>query len=81
MTPYPQSFTPEVGKVYHNHGGGDFKCTHVFAYRRAAEMQNIRSGWTLVAHGIRQYTDGSIEWDYSTDGTFKTVDGGEVMHA
>ena len=31
---------------------------------------NIASGWTLSAHGIVRYEDGTIEWDYSKGGCF-----------
>ena len=64
---YPDLITPVVGQVYHNHGGGDYRCTEVIDDRRAV-MVRLHDHWTLIAHGVRQYEDGAIEWDYSTDG-------------
>ena len=29
------------------------------------------SGWTFKAHGLGMYSDGRIDWDYSTGGRFK----------
>lgn len=61
-------FYPEVGATYRNAGGGTFICTG--ASGTDAWMTNIKSGWHFKAHGCRIYFDGSIEWDYSTDGHF-----------
>ncbi len=36
----------------------------------AARMQNTASGWMLLAHGTQMYPDGTIEWNYSTEGHF-----------
>lgn len=33
-----------------------------------AEMQRVSDGWTLKAHNVYLYPDGSIEWDFSTEG-------------
>lgn len=62
-------FCPEVGATYRNAGGGVFLCER--ANGTDAWMTNIKSGWHFKAHGFRVYFDGSIEWDYSTDGCFK----------
>lgn len=61
-------FWPEVGKTYRNAGGGSFRCEQ--ANGTEAWMTNVKSGWHFKAHGCRIYFDGSIEWDYSTDGNF-----------
>lgn len=61
-------FCPEVGKTYRNAGGGSFRCER--ADGTEAWMTNAKSGWHFKAHGCRAYFDGSIEWDYSTDGDF-----------
>lgn len=58
--------SPEVGKTYKNRNGSDYIC-------KAADFENttmerIKDGWTLIAHGVCQYEDGTIEWDYSTNG-------------
>lgn len=65
---YPQLFTPVAGETYRNHGGGEFRCLEVSL--NMATFVNVKSGWTLNAHGVRKYSDGSIEWDYSTNGRF-----------
>ncbi len=71
----PQRFTPEVGKTYQNRGGGTFRCTYVSKGDTVepssnAGMVNVASGWTMLCHGLVQYPDGTIEWDYSTGGHF-----------
>ena len=35
------------------------------------ELQSVYSGWTFTAHGTRIYSDGSIGWDFSTNGRFE----------
>lgn len=61
-------FCPEEGKTYRNAGGGTYRCER--AYGTTARMVNTKSGWEFIAHGCRIYFDGSIEWDYSTQGAF-----------
>lgn len=76
---------PEVGKVYANRGGGQFRCIAPaddgpMFYNAAGGFsnssgvfQNIKSGWTFTAKGIIQYIDGTIEWDRSINGRFEEV--------
>lgn len=45
-----------------------FRCLHITS--DGAIVKNIKSRWTCFAHVITMYEDGSIEWDYSTDGSF-----------
>ncbi len=59
---------PEVGKHYRNRGGGTFRC--LSNGQGYSITQNTASGWTFDAYGIREYADGSIEWDYSLNGFF-----------
>lgn len=33
-----------------------------------AQMRRTSDGWTLTAHGLIRYEDGTIEWNYSTGG-------------
>lgn len=61
--------TPVQGKVYKNKGGGEFLC--IQSLEENAIMKNTASGWTFKAHGIIQYDDGTIEWDYSTGGHYE----------
>ena len=66
----PQRITPVGGKVYENAGGGRYLCTSHWSSCESSRFMNIDSGWELTAHGIVQYEDGTIEWDYSTGGGF-----------
>lgn len=71
------NFVPLMLKVYHNKGGGDFKCIGTGVSNRGSygyRMQNIKSGWTFLAHGIVQYENGDIEWDFSTGGEFLPIE-------
>lgn len=63
-------FRPIKGCVYENAGGGTFKCLGNDWLNNASTFVNVRSGWTFIAHGIGQYIDNKIDWDYSTDGYF-----------
>lgn len=64
----PQLIQPEIGKTYDNHGGGQYRCLR--SSRNGATFINTKSSWKFQAWGIRQYKDGTIEWDYSTGGVF-----------
>lgn len=64
-------YDPETGEKYQAHGGGEFVCLD--ARGRNAIMQNLKSGWTFLAHQVHVYKDGSIDWNWSTGGTFKEV--------
>lgn len=70
-------FTPQPETGYRNQGGGIFDCigTPDPEHADAVLMRNRASGWTFYAHGIGIYDDGSIDWDYSTDGHFESVRG------
>lgn len=59
----------QEGKIYKNKGGGEFKCLTSLSH--GAWLQNVKSGWFFQAHVVTKYEDGSIEWDYSTDGRFE----------
>ena len=53
-------------------GGGSYLCKRSRG-SESARMVNVKSGWDFIAHGLRRYFDGSIEWDYSTGGCFGEV--------
>lgn len=55
------------GCSYTNHNGSDYLCISI-PDENSAVMQRAKDRWTLVAHGIKMYGDGTIEWDYSTGG-------------
>lgn len=59
----------EIGKTYANKGGGTFRCLR-YEGNNSYKMVNVLSGWTFYAHNITMYSNGSIEWDYSTGGYF-----------
>lgn len=59
--------TPETGTIYLNHNGNEYLCTKVNE-DGSAIMERLKDGWTLTAHGVCQYEDGTIEWDYSSGG-------------
>lgn len=69
-------FTPEIGKVYKNAGGGEFMCVYGSYPTGSPPTQekawfiNVKSHWMFLAHWIHIYSDGSIDWDYSKQGTF-----------
>ena len=71
---YPDLITPVVSQVYHNHGGADYRCAEVLDGGRAV-MVRLHDNWTLIAHSIRQYSNGDIEWDWSTDGHWPSTEG------
>lgn len=60
-------FTPTEGEVYELRTGGRYRCEQVKA-PGCAVMERENDGWNLVAHGLMQNPDGTIEWDYSTGG-------------
>ena len=68
-----QSFEPAAGETYRNVSGGSYRCLRAGHGSSSAMMVNVKSGWTFIAHGLRRYFDGCIEWDYSTDGCFGEV--------
>lgn len=64
---YPERIIPREGVTYRNRGGGTYRCVRRVDDGTAA-MVREPDGWTFDAHGVRQYRDGTIEWDYSTGG-------------
>lgn len=76
----PTRFIPETGTIYENAGGGKYLCKGARVYTSEARMQNTVSGWTCIAHGIVRYDDGTIEWDYSTDGHFEDIEKAEIRN-
>ena len=78
-----QYIVPVIGHTYLNRNGGEYRCTGNMFYENEERMQRalslgehwasmvrVKDGWSLTAHGIIQYADGTIEWNYSTDGHF-----------
>ena len=68
----------KLGEVYTNRNGDQYIVKKT-TYSKTI-MERISDGWTLVAHVVKMYPDGTIEWDYSTGGhwpekSFKVVGG------
>jgi len=74
---------PVVGQIYTNRNGCGYRCTGNHTYlceeteqrslalgEHVAGMERVSDGWELSAHGVIQYEDGTIEWNYSTGGHF-----------
>ena len=78
-----QYIVPIVGQIYTNRNGGEYRCTGNLFYENDAQrqrsvslgehvsyMERVKDGWRLTAHGVIEYEDGTIEWNYSTGGHF-----------
>lgn len=66
-------FKPEAGTIYLNKSGETFLCLSTWegpkiGREMTAEFERQPDGWRLIAHGVAQFADGTIEWDYSTEG-------------
>ena len=67
-----QYIIPVVGQIYHNRGGGEYRCTGNRLYmsdeqqRRALSLGDHAAYMERVKDGVIQYGDGTIEWNYST---------------
>lgn len=59
--------TPILGAVYRNRNGSEYRCKATLS-DHSAIMERVTDNWTIIAHGIQQYHDRSIEWNYSTGG-------------
>lgn len=65
---------PVPGKTYTLRGGGEYRCLRIVnedaKHPRdcSARMIRDKDGWTLTVHGLQQNPDGTVEWDYSTQG-------------
>lgn len=65
---------PEEGVIYTNRYGGEYLCIKVLDDRRAVMRRTI-TGWTCTVHGVKQFEDDTIEWDYSTNGHWCWMEG------
>ncbi|WNX85814.1 hypothetical protein RWV98_05965 [Agathobaculum sp. NTUH-O15-33] len=70
-------FALATGKVYTNHNGSDYLCKTV-REPGCYVMERVKDGWTLEAHVITMYPDGTIEWDYSTGGHWPSSERSET---
>ena len=70
----------EPRKLYELHTGNEnrhgkvLECIRVInndSYSEyTARIRSTITGWTMTVHGTNVYPDGSIDWDFSTDGFF-----------
>ena len=64
-------FTPSAGETFTLKDSNQiYKCIKTTGIQTAI-MQNKETRWTLEAHGLAYYEDGSIDWDFSTGGHFE----------
>lgn len=62
---------PQEGVVYENRNGRRYLCVSSPTEKdtdEGATMQRVSDGWTLKAHNVYLYPDGTVEWDFSTGG-------------
>ena len=65
------------------HNGGEFQCIGDTSYfdslgnlkmivpqEHCGLFERVSDGWRLFAHGVLQYEDGTVEWNYSTNGHY-----------
>lgn len=64
---YPNMITPAEGEYYLNRNGSAYRCLQQVGPHDAV-LERIFDRWTLTAHGMRQYDDGIIVWDWSSGG-------------
>lgn len=76
----------EVGSLYRLHDREErcLECLRVIhddAYSKySAQIRSTISGWTMFVHGTNIYEDGSIDWDFSTNGYWTDKDENGVLH-
>lgn len=76
----------KVGSLYrlHDRDGYILECIRLlpddFYSPFSARVRSTVTGWTMDIHGVNQYEDGSIDWDYSTNGFFTDKDESGVLH-
>lgn len=74
--------TPEIGKEYEHKISGTFRCLSIDnemslslngVSGKSAVLQNTETGWTFLAHGVNMYENGTIDWEFSTQGRFERL--------
>ena len=71
----------EVGSLYklHDRDGYVLECLRVMSddyySPYSARVRSTITGWTMDIHGVNMYEDGSIDWDFSTNGYFTIKEG------
>ena len=72
----------KVGELYElhtdrqDHKGTVLECLRIltddYYSPYSAVVRSTITGWTMMVHGTNIYEDGSIDWDFSTNGYFST---------
>lgn len=80
----------DIGKMYELHTGNDDhhgkvlecigRCYNDEYSKYTCWIRSTVTGWTMKCHGINMYPDGTIDWDFSTNGYFTTKDENGVFH-
>ena len=78
---------PVVGQIYKNRNGREYCCLSNAGYSSQSDMRvavglgehqasmvRMGDGWSFVAHGLQQYEDGTVEWNFSIGGAFREDD-------
>lgn len=71
-----RAFCPKPGHVYLlAPDAAPYECL-ASDIKSNAVLRHINTGWTMLVHGVGIYSNGRIDWAYSTDGHFS--DGEDV---
>ena len=72
----------KVGELYElhtdcqDHKGNVLECLRIltddYYSPYSAVVRSTITGWTMMVHGTNIYEDGTIDWDFSTNGYFST---------
>ena len=72
----------KVGELYElhtdraDHQGQVLECLRIltddYYSPYSAVVRSTITGWTMMVHGTNIYEDGTIDWDFSTNGYFST---------
>ena len=74
MTRNRTIFTPKAGQKYLNDNGTVYTCLRSWPGDLPGEaIMQSPGGWTFTAHSCGLYDDGTMDWDYSTGGSFEEV--------
>lgn len=69
----------DVGKYYNLVGHAE---KNLLVLRKVADpyseftyrVRSSTTGWTMTIHGVNMYSDGSIDWDFSTNGYYTEME-------
>ena len=70
----------EPGKLYNlnGHEEKNLLCLRIleddYYSQFSAVVRSSTTGWTMMVHGTNIYPDGSIDWDFSTNGFYSKME-------